>query len=161
MDGNATLEHLMSRAVEYSLRHVRSGGIPFVGQIVSDDGYRSGFGVNQVRETGDPTAHAEIVAMRNTLRDREVTDLRGMRLLATGEPCGLCYRFAAQHHIESIHYAVDADTAAQWGFDYRSSYTHLRINRSHTARTVEFLPVDLALEPFRHYQHLHSTIIGH
>ncbi|WP_019927369.1 deaminase [Nocardia sp. BMG111209] len=159
-DGHVLLENLMGRAVEHSIRHVRSGGIPFVGQLVSDDGYRSEFGVNRVRETGDPTAHAEIVAMRRTLRERAVTDLRGTRLLATGEPCAMCYRFATQHRVESIHFAVDAATAARWGFDYRSGYAQLGIDPRRAAHTVEFLPVGRALEPFHLYRNLHGTVAG-
>ncbi|WP_231390453.1 DsbA family protein [Nocardia sp. CNY236] len=145
----------MSRAVAHSTRHVESGGIPFVALVVSDDGYTSDFGVNLVLETCDSTAHAEIVAMRSTLHARNLTDLQGMRLLATGEPCGLCYRFAFEHHIDSVHFAVDAATAARYGFDYRTSYGRLGIDRARMPIAVECLPVDRALEPFTRYLQLH------
>ncbi|MCX4096676.1 nucleoside deaminase [Nocardia sp. alder85J] len=145
------LTRLMRAAVAHSIRHVEAGGIPFVGQVVADDGYASEFGVNLVRETGDLTAHAEIVAMRAALLERGTFDLHGLRLLATGEPCGLCYLFAAEQRISAIYYAVDANTAARWGFDYRAGYAQPPVGRLRTAENVHRLRVEHALDPFTRY----------
>ncbi|WP_235849826.1 tRNA-specific adenosine deaminase [Mycolicibacterium doricum] len=146
----------MEDAVAFSIAHVRSGGLPFVGLVFTDDGYVSDYGVNQVQKTGDPSAHAEIVAMRAMLRQRGLADLNGMSLLATGEPCGLCYEFALEHRIRRIYVAVDSDTVARWGFDYRRSYSALGIDRTHVADIVTPLPVSTALEPFERYLDRHS-----
>jgi guanine deaminase len=145
------LTRLMGEAVAHSVRHVEAGGIPFVGRVVADDGYASEYGVNRVRETGDLTAHAEIVAMRAALRERGTADLRGLRLLATGEPCGLCYCFAAEQRISAVYYAIDANTAARWGFDYRAGYAQPRAGRLRTAENVHRLRVEHALDPFTRY----------
>ncbi len=142
------LAGLMAEAVEFSIRHVASGGLPFVGVISDDCGNQSDFGVNEVHRTGDPSAHAEIVAMRQAMEDRGAPDLRGLRLLATGEPCGLCYRFAIDHGIERIYVAVDADTVAAHGFDYRHSYPAFGIDRSRPTDLVRPLPVERGREPF-------------
>jgi len=120
MSGDDTLTGLLADAVACSRRHVEQGGLPFVGVVVRPDGLVSPPGVNQVRETGDPTAHAETVAMRAVAARHGPSTLIGATLLATGEPCSLCYRFAADHGIERVIYAVDQDTAATWGFDYRT-----------------------------------------
>lgn len=149
----ADLVALMADAVDFSVRHVESGGIPFVGLVADDNGYVSKYGVNQVLQTGDPTAHAEIQAMRQVMGERRLDSLKGFSLLATGEPCGLCYRFAEQHQIDAIYVAVDADTVAEWGFDYRGSYPALGIDRAQLDGYVWALRVDRALEPFERYLH--------
>lgn len=146
------LTTLMQRAVAYSVAHVEKGGLPFVGVVVGAGGYVSSFGVNRVHETGDPTAHAEIVAMRETIRDHGTDDLSGYSLLATGEPCGLCYRFALDRRIDKIYIAVAGDEVARLGFDYRASYRALRIDRRELAGSAAVpLPVPAGLEPFHRF----------
>lgn len=148
------LEALMADAVEVSIRHVESGGIPFVGLLVAGDGWVSDPGVNLVRETGDPTAHAEIVAIRKAVKDRGRSGLEGVTLLATGEPCALCYRVAASQGIATVCFAVGRDTAAEWGFDYRAGYDADRLS---LAVTAQHLPVERGLAPFTRYRDLHRT----
>ncbi|MFY1673579.1 deaminase [Plantactinospora sp. WMMB334] len=155
---NEQLTSLMRDAVAFTLRHVESGGLPFVGVVIDESGHVSEYGVNQVRETGDPTAHAEIVAMRATIRDRDRTDLAGMSLLATGEPCGICYRFAIRQRIKRIYVAVCSDAVATWGFDYRDSYRLLGIDRARMVDLVTPLPVTNGLEPFERYLRLNRPV---
>ncbi|MCI2266023.1 deaminase [Sediminivirga luteola] len=159
------LEVLMEDAVAHCIDHVEAGGIPFVGVLADNHGYVSAPGVNLVHQTRDPSAHAEIVAMRQALRDLDRTDLKGVSLLATGEPCGLCYRFALQQGISQIYVAVDAGTTAQLGFDYRKSYQALRIDHSDLRGLVTALPVKNGLEPFTRYLELNyphtSTATSH
>ncbi|MBB5801010.1 tRNA(Arg) A34 adenosine deaminase TadA [Saccharothrix ecbatanensis] len=145
---------LMAEAVEFSVRHVESGGIPFVGLLVADDGWVSDLGVNLVRETGDPTAHAEVMAIRKAVQARDRSSLEGVTLLATGEPCALCYRVAASHGIAAVRFAVDRDTAAAWGFDYRAGY---ETNRLPLAITARHLAVERSLVPFTRYRDLHRS----
>ena len=71
---------LMAAAVEASVQHVESGGLPFVGVVITTDGWISAPGVNLVRETGDPSAHAEIVAMR---KSRHLPIAQGLRPFVT------------------------------------------------------------------------------
>ncbi|MGI5347963.1 nucleoside deaminase [Streptomyces sp. CA-250714] len=148
------LQALMADAVEISVRHVESGGIPFVGLLVADDGWVSDPGVNLVRETGDPTAHAEIVAIRKAVQARGRSRLEGVTLLATGEPCALCYRVAASYGIAAVCFAVDRDTAAEWGFDYRAGYETGQLPLAATAR---HLAVERGLVPFTRYLDLHRS----
>ncbi|MCP2252390.1 tRNA(Arg) A34 adenosine deaminase TadA [Prauserella aidingensis] len=149
----AVLHSAMARAVEFGLRHVESGGLPFVGVLVAGDGRVSAPGVNRVRETADPTAHAEIVAIRRALDDPGGPPVPGATLLATGEPCVLCYDVAAEHGVGEVRYAVSAETAAAWGFDYRSCAAA----RPALEATARALPVDGALRPFARYRALHGT----
>ncbi|ONI92020.1 cytosine deaminase [Saccharothrix sp. ALI-22-I] len=151
------LETLMADAVEVSVRHVESGGVPFVGLLVADDGWVSDPGVNLVRETGDPTAHAEIIAIRKAVQARDRSSLEGVTLLATGEPCALCYRVAASHGIAVVRFAVDRDTAAEWGFDYRAGYDADETDRLPLAATAQHLAVERGLVPFTRYRDLHRS----
>jgi guanine deaminase len=149
--GPTALAALMADAVDFCVRHVNWGGLPFVGVVIDDRGYVSEYGVNQVQQSGDPSAHAEIVAMRAALHQLSRTDLRGMYLLATGEPCGLCYRFALDHSIDRIYVAVDVTTVAAMGFDYRTSYRAFDVDRAQLSELVVPLPVADGLKPFERY----------
>ncbi|MGI5268069.1 DsbA family protein [Nonomuraea sp. CA-218870] len=75
---------------EACIAHVAARGLPFVGVLVDATGKMiSEVGVNRATETGDPTAHAEVVAMRDAMTTHGLDTLTGTVLLATGEPCGL------------------------------------------------------------------------
>lgn len=149
MTSTLALRDLMKSAVRASLLHVEGGGLPFVG-IVAIGHYVTDPGTNAVRRTGDPTAHAEVVAIRQAVADLGRDDLEGAVLVASGEPCGLCCRVAAEHGIRTVRHAVGQDVAAQHGFDYRDSY------RSASGTTVasEVLEVTDALAPFIRYAEL-------
>ncbi|MEV7652455.1 nucleoside deaminase [Kocuria marina] len=145
------LRPVMEKAVDQCLSHVDAGGLPFIGVVVGEAGVISEFGVNRVQETGDPSEHAEIVAMRDAMASQGLTSLAGTSLLATGEPCGLCYRFAIEHRIDAVYVAVDRDEAAAFGFDYRSSYPALGITDELRAGLFHHLPVERSTEPFVRY----------
>ena len=149
------LHREMRTAVDFSTRHVDGGGLPFVGAVADNSGLISRLGVNEVHETGDPSAHAEIVAMRDALSSHGRETLTGTILLATGEPCGLCYRFAIDHGIDTIYTAVDRDAVAAFGFDYRASYRTMRINDYLRDRMLHHLPTTNAHEPFTRYLEKH------
>ncbi len=152
------LVEAMERAVEHCVAHVEAGGLPFVGVVLDTDGtVLSAPGVNRVQETGDPLAHAEIVAMREVLTGSGRADLSGTLLLATGEPCGLCYRFAIDHGVERVHVAVDRDEVARWGFDYRPSYRQLGISDERRTTLLRDLSVARGLEPFVRFARIHAA----
>ena len=150
------LAEVMAQAVDACAEHVDAGGLPFVGVVVNAGGEMvSGFGVNRVAETGDPMAHAEVVAMRDAMTRHGLDSLTGYTLLATGEPCGLCYRYAVDHGIDTIYVAVDREEVANLGFDYRSSYPAFGITDTQRTEHLRPLPVEHGIDPFAHYLHLH------
>lgn len=102
--------------------HVEGGGLPFGAAIVTPDGHILAIGYNRVSRDHDPTAHAEIMAIRTACRQLRRTALDDHLLLATGEPCGLCAAAARCSGIAGIYYALDRDEVAAYGFDYRESY---------------------------------------
>lgn len=121
-DPHGELTRLMKAAVAYAAEHVHSGGVPFSAFVVDDDGRVVGCGVNRVREHRDPLAHAEVEAIRDACRSLGSPSLHGMTLLASGEPCAMCYMGALYAGISRVLFAVDRDEAAAQGFDYRGTY---------------------------------------
>lgn len=150
------LRNVMKQAVSHALDHVEDGGIPFVGVVVDDDHMISGFSVNRVHETGDPTAHAEIVAIRDALATTGRQDLRGTTLLATGEPCGMCYLYALNAQIIDIRVAIARDQVAAFGFDYRSSYPEFGITDAIRGAHMQRLRVPDDTRPFTRFLTLQS-----
>ncbi|KAA0015820.1 nucleoside deaminase [Salinicola corii] len=139
---------LMEDVVAYSTEHVRGGGIPFTAYVVDAKGNVLGRGVNRVLEHHDPTAHAEVEAIRDACRNEGVTNLRGSTLLASGEPCAMCYLNALFSGVGEVIYAVDRDGAAEAGFDYRSSYQVLADFPGRWSMKVRKYSTPQAIEPF-------------
>ncbi len=147
------LAQLMSEAVSLSTEHVHAGGIPFTAFVVDTTGQILGRGVNRVREHPDPTAHAEVEAIRNACRAHGTPHLHGMTLLASGEPCAMCYMSALYAGISQVFFAVDRDEAAAHGFDYRGGYALFvgdPLNWGSPA--VKKLAVPEGLHPFTEFQ---------
>ncbi|MGV8892151.1 MAG: nucleoside deaminase [Burkholderiaceae bacterium] len=122
VDVPASFIQHMKAAVAFSTEHVHSGGIPFTAFVVDANGAVLGRGVNRVREQHDPTAHAEVEAIRDACRHVGAPHLHGMALVASGEPCALCYLCALYAGISHVFFAVDRNEAAAHGFDYRGTY---------------------------------------
>jgi guanine deaminase len=145
----ASFAQRMKEAVAYSVEHVHSGGIPFTAFVVDASGAVLGRGVNRVREHHDPTAHAEVEAIRDACRATGRPHLHGMTLLASGEPCAMCYLSALYAGISQVFFAVDRNEAAAHGFDYRSTYSLFASDplgwRSPAASK---LPVPDSMQPF-------------
>ncbi|MDF3839988.1 nucleoside deaminase [Cupriavidus basilensis] len=143
------LAQRMNEAVAYSVEHVHNGGIPFTAFVVDATGAVLGRGVNRVREHHDPTAHAEVEAIRDACRATGRPHLHGMTLLASGEPCAMCYLSALFAGISHVLFAVDRDEAARYGFDYRGTYTVFASDPSawHSP-TVHKLSIPDGLVPF-------------
>lgn len=112
----------MEDTVALALEHVHAGGLPFSAFVIGPEGQRLGGGVNRVRDHCDPTAHAEIEAIRAACRTRSSPRLQGATLLASGEPCAMCYMSARHAGIDRVFYAVDRHQAAAHGFDYLGGY---------------------------------------
>lgn len=143
------LTQLMTEAVAFSSQHVQGGGIPFTAFVVDASGTVVGRGVNRVRELHDPLAHAEVEAVRDACRTLGRASLHGMTLLASGEPCAMCYLSLLYAGISQVLFAVDRDQAAAHGFDYRGTYAlYQRDPRDWRALAVGKLSVPGALQPF-------------
>ncbi|CNL13180.1 nucleoside deaminase [Yersinia massiliensis] len=149
VDLSTRLPLLMEEAVAFSTEHVHDGGIPFTAFVVDASGTVLGRGVNRVREHHDPTAHAEVEAIRDACRVHGTPHLHGATLLASGEPCAMCYMSALYAGISQVFFAVDRDEAAAHGFDYRGAYTVFASDpRNWQSPIVRKLPIPEGSRPF-------------
>jgi len=112
-----TDDELMARAGELALEGVRQGhGGPF-GAVVARDGEILGEGCNRVLVDNDPTAHAEVLAVRAACRALGQYHLAGCVLYTSCEPCPMCLAAIHWARLDAVHYALSRDDAARIGFD--------------------------------------------
>ena len=117
----------MQRAIELSLENVRSGaGGPFAAVVVKD-GAVLATGANQVTSALDPTAHAEIVAIRGACRALRSFQLSGCELYTTCEPCPMCMGAIYWARLAKVYYANTRADAAKIGFDDSLIYDQLAL----------------------------------
>ena len=135
-------EPFLQRAIALAIENVNSGqGGPFAALIVKD-GKIIAEGVNRVTSGNDPTAHAEIEAIRKACRVIGNFQLSGCDLYASCEPCPMCFGAIYWARPDRVFYAATAADAAAAGFDDALIYEELR--RSPGARR---LPVTQLLDP--------------
>ncbi|MFP5311318.1 MAG: nucleoside deaminase [Actinomycetes bacterium] len=108
--------HYLEQAVELATLNVGDGGGPFGAVVVTPDGGVHS-GVNRVTRDNDPTAHAEVVAIRAAAAATAGFDLTGSVLYASCEPCPMCLASALWARIGRVHFAADRHGAAAAGFD--------------------------------------------
>lgn len=107
----------MARAIELSVENVRSGrGGPFAAVVVKD-GKIIAEGTNRVTSTNDPTAHAEIVAIREACRALSDFQLTDCEIYSTCEPCPMCLGAIYWARPARLYFATTGNDAAQYGFD--------------------------------------------
>jgi tRNA(Arg) A34 adenosine deaminase TadA len=149
---------MVSRAVELSSEHVAKGGIPFAALVLRADGQILASGVNRVVSDHDPLAHAEIVAMREAAARLKYFSLRGAILIASGEPCGLCYVATRYFGIGEVVFAAARQQAARFGFDYVNSYRMFADPPERWSDLrVRHLEVDDGLQPFELWRERQGT----
>jgi tRNA(Arg) A34 adenosine deaminase TadA len=129
----------MRRAIALALENVRTGrGGPFAA-LVAKDGKVIGEGANSVTITNDPTAHAEIVAIRAACRALGTFQLTACELFTTCEPCPMCLGAIYWARPARVFYAAVASDAADAGFDDAFIYEELK--RPPEARGIPMIPL--------------------
>jgi len=119
-------ELFMKRAIALALENIRATGGPFAAVIVKE-GRIIAEGANRVTSTNDPTAHAEVVAIREACRILGDFQLSGCDLYTTCEPCPMCLGAIYWARPTRIFYAATAADAAAAGFDDAFIYDELKI----------------------------------
>jgi guanine deaminase len=145
------VNRFMQRAIELSLENVRSGsGGPFAALVVSG-GEIIATGTNQVTSINDPTAHAEIVAIRTACHEISDFQLSDCQLYTTCEPCPMCMGAIYWARLAKVYYANTREDAAKIGFDDSFIYDQLVVPLD--ARKIPMIPLmrDEALEAFREW----------
>jgi guanine deaminase len=139
----------MARAIELAIENVRLGrGGPFAAVIVKD-GRVIADGANCVTSSNDPTAHAEVVAIRAACSALGTFQLDGCELYTTCEPCPMCLGAIYWARVERVYFASAAADAAAAGFDDAFIYEQIAV--AGVERKVPFVEMmrEEALECFR------------
>ena len=137
----------MKRAIELSKESINSGGGPFGSVIVKNDKIISE-GINRVTVNNDPTAHGEIVAIRNACKELKTFNLSDCFLYSNCEPCPMCMSAIYWSHIGKVYYGNTRDDAKKIEFD--DSFIYSEISKENKDRSIlmEQISRDEALEAF-------------
>ena len=141
----------MQMAIELSVKNIDEGGGPF-GAVIVKDGKVVATGANRVVPNNDPTAHAEVVAIRNACRELATFDLSGCTVYASCEPCPMCLSAIYWAEIDRICYANTKRDAAAIDFDDSFIYDQLRLDYDRRSIHCEHFMRDEALSAFRKWK---------
>ena len=134
-----SLDSFMKEAIEMAIKGVdKSEGGPF-GCIIVKEGEVIGRGNNRVTSNQDPTAHAEILAIREACSHLKSHQLEGCVMYSSCEPCPMCLGAIYWARPEKVFYAGTRKDAANSGFD--DSFIYEQISLSPEARNIQFLQI--------------------
>ena len=126
------------------------GGGPF-GAVIVRDGKLVGRGWNQVTHNLDPTAHAEVTAIRDACQLLQRFDLRGCELYTTCEPCPMCLAGIYWARLDRVYYACSRSDAAGAGFDDQFIYDQIGLDVAKRSLPMIQLGCETAEELFREW----------
>jgi tRNA(Arg) A34 adenosine deaminase TadA len=148
----------MARAIQLSIENVVSGrGGPFGAVVVKDDEIIAE-GANQVTSRNDPTAHAEVLAIRDACTKLGVFDLEGCEIYTSCEPCPMCLGAIYWARLSRVYFAnADAD-ASKIGFD--DSLIYRELAQPHSQRKIPMIQMmrDEALAAVRAWENKSNKI---
>ncbi|MBS5550778.1 MAG: nucleoside deaminase [Bacteroides sp.] len=146
-----TKEELMRKAIELSLRNVAEGGGPF-GAVIARNGEIVATGVNRVTSNCDPTAHAEVSAIRAAAKVLGTFDLSGCEIYTSCEPCPMCLGAIYWAHLDRMYYGNNQHDAAKIGFDDAFIYRELELPIADRRLKAEELLPEEAIQAFRAWE---------
>lgn len=141
----------MKRAIELSQKNITNGGGPF-GAVIVKDGKIIGEGFNKVTANNDPTAHAEVEAIREACKALSNFDLTGAEIYTSCEPCPMCLSAIYWARLSKIYYANTKKDAAAIEFD--DDFIYSEIPKSIEQRKISMVQMmrPEALEVFKAWQ---------
>ena len=150
-------KEFMKMAIELSIESVNKGGGPF-GSVIVKDNKIIAEGSNKVTSTNDPTAHGEIVAIREACKKLNNFSLSGCELYSTCEPCPMCLSAIYWARIDKIYYANTREDAQKIDFD--DSFIYSEINKEIKDRKIKMYQIhrDQALEAFKIWKNKEDKI---
>ena len=149
----------MEKAISLALENVREGrGGPFAALVVKD-GRLVGSGTNLVTATNDPTAHAELVAIREACRALGSYQLTGCEIYTTCEPCPMCMGAIYWARPARLYYASTRGDAARIGFDDAYIYEQLRLPAGERAIPTAQVLREKALAAFAEWERKQDRVM--
>ena len=152
-------DSFLNEAFNEAFKSVRNNvGGPF-GAVIVMDGKIIGSGGNRVSSQNDPTAHAEIVAIRDACRTIGNFDLTGAVLYATCEPCPMCLAAIYWANIKKVFYSLTRHQAEEIGFRDNHIYNELALKNEE--KTIHFQQVDhpMSDELFREWNEKKNKLL--
>jgi tRNA(Arg) A34 adenosine deaminase TadA len=140
-------EDFMRQAIALAVENVRNGGGPF-GAVIVKDGKVVATGTNRVTANNDPTAHAEVSAIRAACLKLGTFNLEGCVIYTSCEPCPMCLGAIYWAHLDKIYYGADQHDAAAVDFDDSFIYRELELKPWNRNKPVENILHDEAQAPF-------------
>ena len=137
----------MQRAIDLSINSVKNGGGPF-GAVIVKDGEIIAEASNSVTIDNDPTAHAEVNAIRKATKKLGSFDLTGCDIYTSCEPCPMCLGAIYWAHLDKIYYANDRKDAAKIGFDDDFIYQEIALKPVDRHKPMEIFMRAEAIKAF-------------
>ncbi|GAE21074.1 nucleoside deaminase [Bacteroides pyogenes] len=144
-----TKEELMRKAIELSYENVANGGGPFGAVIATKEGEIIATGVNRVTSLCDPTAHAEVNAIRAAAARLGTFNLSGHVIYTSCEPCPMCLGAIYWARLNKIYYGNTKEDAKNIGFDDSFIYGELAVSAADRKLPSESLLHDEAITAFQ------------
>lgn len=139
-------QRFLCEAIELAYANVEKGGRPF-GAVVVKNGGIIATGVNEVVATHDPTAHAELLALRAAGRRLGSANLQGCAVYASGHPCPMCLAAMRLSGVGKVVYAYSNEDAAPYGLSTAAIYDDLARPFAEQSMTIAHRPVSLDGRP--------------
>ena len=147
----------MLRAIELSIQSAKTKGGPF-GCVIVKDNEILAEGFNQVTSSNDPTAHAEIVAIRNACKNLNDFFLKGCDLYTSCEPCPMCLSAIYWSHVDNIYYGNTRLDAKNIDFDDSFIYSEIKKEINHRKIQMKQMNRNEAQEAFKIWQNKEDKI---
>ena len=146
---NENKNKFMLEAVTAALKGMQNNeGGPF-GCVIVKDGKIVGRGNNKVTSNNDPTAHAEIMAIRDACKNLNTFQLEGCEIYTSCEPCPMCFGAIYWARPDKVYYGCSQQDAADINFDDEFIYKEIELPYEDRSIPFEQLARDIALEPFQ------------
>lgn len=141
-------ELFLRRAIRLAVENVQTGrGGPF-GAVIVKQGLVVAEGANLVTESNDPTAHAEITAIRRACQSLGRFDLRGCAVYSSCEPCPMCLSAVYWARLDALYFAASHQDASAAGFDDSFIYSQIPLNAESRTLPARRLLEEEGREPF-------------
>lgn len=142
-------QNFMNKAIEAAIKGVLSNdGGPF-GCVIIKDGEIIGTGNNKVTSSNDPTAHAEIMAIREACKNLDSFQLDGCIVYTSCEPCPMCFGAIYWARPQKVFYGCNKADAAEIGFDDEFIYKELDLELSKRSIPFEQINRETAVKAFK------------
>ncbi|MCU4580851.1 nucleoside deaminase [Acinetobacter gyllenbergii] len=136
----------LRQAIELAYQNCEQGGRPFAAVLVKD-GQVIASGVNEILKSNDPTAHAELLAIRAASQRLGTANLDGCVVFASGQPCPMCLAAMRMAGINRVIYAHSNDDAEAYGLSTAAIYADLAKPFAEQSMMIGYVPIRIEAKP--------------